>query len=139
MTALQGKELLKLIRENPGKSAKQLAELAGHTTKTKEGKTRVRMLSFQKAVLEANNISLAPQDEKEESVRGGRKANFRIQVQQNGNLLIGGAYTRQMGLKPGTEFEIQINRKSIKLLQLRESEDGESDPAEMLELIEASK
>ncbi|BAC88137.1 MAG: AbrB family transcriptional regulator [Aphanocapsa lilacina HA4352-LM1] len=118
MAPLQGRDLLKLIKENQGKSAKQLAELAGYTTTTKSGQKRVKMLAFQSAILQANNISLIPRHEEGEGVRGGRKASYRIQVQQNGNLLIGTAYTRQMGLEPGTEFEIQIGRKHIKLVQL---------------------
>jgi hypothetical protein len=130
MATVQGRELLQLIKQNPGKSAKQLAELAGYTTTTKNGRVRVKMLAFQNAVLAANNISFRPQEiEREEAVRGGRKATYRIQVQQNGNLLIGAAYTRQMGLKPGTEFEIQIGRKHIKLVQIGGGEgtsEGES-------------
>ncbi len=33
-------------------------------------------------------------------------ASYRISVQSNNNLLIGSAYTKKMGLKPGDEFEI---------------------------------
>jgi hypothetical protein len=39
-------------------------------------------------------------------------------VQSNGNLLIGSAYTKQMGLQPGDEFEITLGRKHIHLKQL---------------------
>lgn len=123
MATVQGRDLLQLIKQNPGRSAKQLAEMAGYTTTTKSGRTRVKMLAFQNAVLSANNISFKPQEmEKEETGRGGRKATFKIQVQQNGNLLIGAAYTRQMGLTPGIEFEIQIGRKHIKLVQVGSGE-----------------
>lgn len=118
MAPTQGKELLQLIKQNPAKSAKQLAELAGYTTTTKTGQQRVKMLAFQNAVLQANNISFRAEEEESNGVRGGRKATYQIQVQQNGNLLIGAAYTRQMGLVPGTEFEIQIGRKHIKLVQV---------------------
>lgn len=117
MASLTGKKLLQAIKQNPGKSAKQLAEIAGYTTQTKTGQQRVKMLAFQNALLEANNITLGPPTEQADDIRGGRKAGFRIQVQQNGNLLIGAAYTRQMGLQPGTEFDIQIGRKHIKLVQ----------------------
>ncbi|MEM9769737.1 MAG: AbrB family transcriptional regulator, partial [Cyanobacteria bacterium P01_D01_bin.71] len=41
-----------------------------------------------------------------------------ITVQSNGNLLIGATYTKQMGLKPGDEFEISLGRKHIHLKQL---------------------
>ncbi|MDT7945994.1 MAG: AbrB-like transcriptional regulator, partial [Cyanobacteriota bacterium PSP.bin.10] len=33
----------------------------------------------------------------------------------NGNLLIGAAYTKKMGLKPGDEFEIKLGHHNIKL------------------------
>ncbi len=119
MVPLTGKELLQVIKQNAGKSAKQLAEVAGYTTTTKTGQQRVKMLAFQSAILKANSISFGGEEEKElNGVRGGRKASFRIQVQQNGNLLIGAAYTRQMALQPGIEFEIQIGRKHIKLVQV---------------------
>lgn len=128
MAPVSGKELLKLIKQNPAKTAKQLAEMAGYTTVTKTGQQRVKMLAFQSAVLEANNIAIKPELEEVETVRGGRKASYRIQVQQNGNLLIGSAYTRQMGLQPGSEFEIQIGRKHIKLVQVGGGTIGEGSP-----------
>jgi len=43
-------------------------------------------------------------------------------VQSNGNLLIGSAYTKQMNLQPGDEFEISLGRKHIRLKQI--DEDG---------------
>jgi hypothetical protein len=125
MGTVAGKELLQLLKQNPGKSGKQLAELAGYTTTTKTGQQRVKMLAFQNAVLSANNISFKADEEEVSGVRGGRKATYRIQVQQNGNLLIGAAYTRQMGLIPGTDFEIQIGRKHIKLIQGDSETDSE--------------
>jgi len=33
-------------------------------------------------------------------------------VQSNGNLLIGSAYTKQLDLKPGDEFEISLGHKA---------------------------
>ena len=37
-------------------------------------------------------------------------------MQFNGNLLVGKAYTAQLGLEPGDEFEIKLGRKQIKLV-----------------------
>jgi hypothetical protein len=37
-------------------------------------------------------------------------------VQGNGNLLVGEAYTAQLGQEPGDEFEIKLGRKQIKLI-----------------------
>jgi hypothetical protein len=126
MTPLTGEELLQVIKQNAGMSAKELAALAGYTTTTKTGQKRVKMLAFQGAVLNANRISFGSNDDSPKGgVRGGRKASFQIQVQQNGNLLIGAAYTRRMGLTPGTDFEIQIGRRQIKLVQASGSTDSE--------------
>jgi AbrB-like transcriptional regulator len=115
--ALTGDELLKLIKENVGASGKQLAEQAGYTTTAKTRQVRVKMLAFQNAVLSANKINFKDTPSESKGVRGGRKASFLIQVQNNGNLLIGSAYTKRMGLEPGTYFTIQPGRKQIKLIQ----------------------
>jgi hypothetical protein len=119
--ALTGDELLKLIKENAGASGKQLAEQAGYTTTTKTGQVRVKMLAFQNAVLSANKINFKDAPSTEKGVRGGRKASFHIQVQGNGNLLIGSAYTKRMDLQPGTYFTIEPGRKHIKLIQETDS------------------
>ena len=42
----------------------------------------------------------------------GRQAEFRTRVHGNGNLLIGHAYTRRLGLEPGQEFKIELHRDS---------------------------
>ena len=34
----------------------------------------------------------------------------------NGNLLVGSAYTTQLGLQPGDEFEIKLSNKQIPLV-----------------------
>lgn len=115
--ALTGDELLKLIKENASASGKQLAEQAGYTTTTKTGQVRVKMLAFQNAVLSANKITFKEAPSETKGIRGGRKASFFIQVQNNGNLLIGSAYTKKMGLEPGTYFTIEPGRKHIKLIQ----------------------
>jgi hypothetical protein len=44
-------------------------------------------------------------------------------VQINGNLLVGKAYTAQLGLQPGGEFEIKLGRKQIKLIPLGSTDD----------------
>ena len=42
----------------------------------------------------------------------GRQAEFRTRVHGNGNLLIGHAYTRRMGLEPGDEFRIELHKET---------------------------
>jgi hypothetical protein len=46
-------------------------------------------------------------------------------VQFNGNLMVGKAYTAQLGLQPGDEFEIKLGRKQIKLIPLGSTDDEE--------------
>ncbi|BDA71737.1 hypothetical protein CAL7716_059030 [Calothrix sp. PCC 7716] len=43
-------------------------------------------------------------------------------MQSNGNLLIGSAYTKQLGLKAGDEFSLNIGRKHIKLIAISSEE-----------------
>ena len=78
------------------------------------------MMKFLNALIDAEGIQL--DSTPNTNGRGGRSASFRISVQSNGNLLIGSAYTKQMGLKPGDEFEITLGRKHIRLKQLDEEE-----------------
>jgi len=80
-------------------------------------------MKFYNALIEAEGIDLDGK-KGDASGRGGRSASYRITVQSNGNLLIGAAYTKQMDLKPGDEFQITLGRKHIKLTQLEgEAED----------------
>ena len=81
------------------------------------------MMKFYNALLEANKIEL--DGRQISNGRGGRSASYRITVQANGNLLIGAAYTKQMDLKPGDEFEISLGRKHIRLKQLDTDESYE--------------
>ena len=83
-------------------------------SKTKTGQERVKLAAFMNALLKAKGVEFGV-----DSKRDGRSASYRIQVQQNGNLLIGAAYTRELGLEPGTEFEIQLGRNHIKLVKIQ--------------------
>jgi hypothetical protein len=74
------------------------------------------LLQFLKALLEAEGIAL--DEPAAERGRDGRRANYRIAVQANGQLLIGTAYTEQMALQPGDAFELVLGRKHIQLKQL---------------------
>ena len=43
----------------------------------------------------------------------------------SGNLMVGKAYTAQLGLKPGDEFEIKLGKKQIRLVPVGSSDDEE--------------
>jgi hypothetical protein len=55
--------------------------------------------------------------------KAGRSLSYVAKVQFNGNLLVGKAYTAQLGLEPGDEFEIKLGRKQIKLIPLGAAEE----------------
>ena len=112
---LTGEDLLIKVKELGNLSKEEKAKACGYYTVTKNGIERVNMMKFLNALIDAEGIEL-------DSIsgangRGGRSASYRISVQSNGNLLIGSAYTKQMNLKPGDEFEITLGRKHIHLKQ----------------------
>ncbi len=121
--ALKGKALLKKIKELDHLSREEKAKTCGYYTITKKGVTRVNMMKFLNALAEAADIQL--DSTQSGNGRGGRSASYRITVQSNGNLLIGSAYTKQMGLNPGDEFEISLGRKHIRLTQIDGSAEGD--------------
>ncbi|MDJ1176597.1 AbrB family transcriptional regulator [Roseofilum capinflatum] len=123
MKPLVGQELVNKVKELDHLSKEDKAKECGYSTTTKGGVERVNMMKFLNALIDAEGIEL---DGKNSSNgRGGRSASYRISVQSNGNLLIGAAYTKQMDLQPGDEFEISLGRKHIHLKQIGSEENGE--------------
>jgi hypothetical protein len=116
---LTGKALLQKVKDLDDLSKEEKAKACGYYTLTKAGAPRVNMMKFLNALIEAEGIQL--DSAQNGNGRGGRSASFRITVQSNGNLLIGSTYTKQMGLRPGDEFEITLGRKHIRLKQLGEN------------------
>jgi hypothetical protein len=113
---LTGEALLEKVKSLGNLSKEEKARACGYYTVTKNGVERVNMMKFLNALIDAEGIKL------DSTVnghgRGGRSASYRISVQSNGNLLIGSAYTKKMGLEPGDEFEITLGRKHIHLKQV---------------------
>ena len=123
--ALTGKALLKKVKELDHLSREEKAKTCGYYTITKSGVTRVNMMKFLNALIDAEGIQI--DSTQTGTGRGGRSASYRITVQSNGNLLIGSAYTKQMGLQPGDEFEISLGRKHIKLKQIGQADGQEGN------------
>ena len=119
--ALTGEDLLKKVKELANLSKEEKARACGYYTVTKNGLERVNIMKFLNALIDAEGIDL--DGSSNGAGRGGRTASYRISVQTNGNLLIGAAYTKQMDLKPGDEFEISLGRKHIHLKQVDLSEE----------------
>jgi hypothetical protein len=122
-TPLTGQALIDKVRQLETVSKEEKAKLCGYYTETKNGVKRVNMMKFLNALIDAEGIDL--DSSPNGKGKGGRSASYRISVQNNYNLLIGAAYTSQMGLEPGTEFKIVLGRKHIKLEQVGFEEDEE--------------
>uniref|UniRef100_A0ACD5H1Z4 AbrB family transcriptional regulator n=1 Tax=Desertifilum tharense IPPAS B-1220 TaxID=1781255 RepID=A0ACD5H1Z4_9CYAN len=116
MEPLTGEDLVRKVKELGNLSKEEKARACGYYTVTKNGIERVNMMKFLNALIDAEGIEL--DGKQSANGRGGRSASYRISVQSNGNLLIGAAYTKQMDLKPGDEFEISLGRKHIHLKQV---------------------
>lgn len=125
MEPLTGEALVRKVKELENLSKEEKAKACGYYTVTKNGVERVNMMKFLNALIDAEGIQL---DSKQgTNGRGGRSASYRISVQSNGNLLIGSAYTKQMGLNPGDEFEISLGRKHIRLRQVGAGDELEDE------------
>ena len=127
---LVGEDLLKKVKELESESKEDKAKQCGYYTVTKNGIERVNMMKFLNALIDAEGIQL--DSSSGANGRGGRSASYRISVQSNGNLLIGSAYTKQMGLEPGDEFVITLGKKHIRLKQIdpEDLEDEEDEEEE---------
>jgi AbrB-like transcriptional regulator len=119
---LTGKALLQKLKEIEHLSRREKARECGYISVTKNNEIRVSSGEFLSAVLEAKGVSL---DTGHEKGGRGREATYRVSVHQNGQILIGQAYTQKMGLKPGDEFEIKLGYKHIHLAQLGEKSEEE--------------
>jgi hypothetical protein len=120
--ALTGKDLLQRVKELSHLSKRETAKECGYYTVTKDGQTRVNLSGFYDAVLAAKGIQLEPEKTKDGR---GREASYTVTVHKNGQIVIGSAYTREMGLQPGDEFQLKLGYKHIKLEKTGEDPDDE--------------
>jgi bifunctional DNA-binding transcriptional regulator/antitoxin component of YhaV-PrlF toxin-antitoxin module len=115
---LVGKELLDRARALSNRPEDEIARACGYVGPS----GRVLRKSFYRALVEAKGYNIPAASAGGGGTRG-RQAEFRTRVHGNGNLLIGHAYTRRLGLEPGQEFRIELHRDSgsIWLLPLDDS------------------
>jgi len=120
---LVGQKLLDKARALSNRREDEIARGCGYVGPS----GRVLKKSFYRALVEAKGYTLPSASNSGGGPRG-RQAEFRTRVHGNGNLLIGHAYTRRLGLEPGQEFRIELHKDSgsIWLLPI---DDTESDPA----------
>ncbi|MGK7908053.1 MAG: AbrB family transcriptional regulator [Synechococcus sp.] len=114
---LTGKALLAKLDSMEGAAKKQIAKACGYVTLTKTGQERVNLMQFYNAILAAKDVDL---DANQTGGASGRTPTYRVSVHKNGNILIGAAYTKEMGLEPGDEFEIKLKNHNIRLVRLEE-------------------
>tara|TARA_B100000287_G_scaffold216405_1_gene204214 strand:- start:161 stop:514 length:354 start_codon:yes stop_codon:yes gene_type:complete len=107
---LIGKELLEKYKSLCKKSEQDIAKGCGYIGPS----GRVLKKSFYRALVQAKGYKLSSKLTGRNSNRlsRGRKADFRTKVHGNGNLLIGHAYTKKLGLIPGQSFKIEIKKNS---------------------------
>lgn len=106
---LEGKALLDKARALSNRPEEEIARACGYVGPS----GRVLKKSFYRALVTAKGYQLPSQSGTAAAAGSkGRQAEFRTRVHGNGNLLIGQAYTRRMGLEPGQEFRIELHRES---------------------------
>ena len=112
---LRGPELLSKLKELGNASKSEVVRACGYVTPKQGGGDRLNYTAFYEALLEAKGMSFGGTESKRID-HTGRKLRYISKVHFNGNLLIGKAYTSMLGLKPGDEFDIKLERKGIRLI-----------------------
>ena len=112
-TPLTGKALLQKVKELSHLAKRETAKQCGYVKSTTSGGVRTDLSGFYDAVLTAKGVKL---DETSRDSRG-KVATYKATVHKNGQLLIGSAYTKGMGLKEGDTFTIKLGYKHIHLIQ----------------------
>jgi len=105
---LEGKALLDRARSLSNHPEDQIARACGYVGPS----GRILKKSFYRALVAAKGYVLPSALHGSAATAKGRQAVFRTRVHGNGNLLIGQAYTRRMGLEPGQEFRIELHKET---------------------------
>ena len=121
---LVGQELLDKARALSNRREDEIARGCGYVGPS----GRVLKKSFYKALVEAKGYTLPSMSTGGGGPRG-RQAEFRTRVHGNGNLLIGHAYTRRLGLEPGQEFRIELHKDSGSISLLPPDQSGDANSA----------
>jgi len=127
-TMLTGSDLLAKVKELGDASKSELVRQCGYVSSKKDGSERLNFTAFYEALLEAKGMTLGDAGGKGKG-KGGRSLSYVAKVQGNGNLLVGKAYTAQLGLEPGDEFEIKLGRKQIQLIPAGSVEEDDTAAA----------
>jgi AbrB-like transcriptional regulator len=120
-TPLTGKALLSKVKKLKHMPRREMVKQCGYFTILKDGQVRMNMRDFYDALLLAKGVSVNPDLVKDSR---GREATHKITVHQNGQMVIGAAYTKEMGLREGDEFTIKLGYKHIRLESTSLSAEG---------------
>jgi hypothetical protein len=123
-TMLTGSDLLAKVKELGDVSKSDLVRSCGYVSTKKDGAERLNFTAFYEALLDAKGVSLGDGPGRGKG-KAGRSLSYVATVQGNGNLLVGKAYTGQLDLKPGDEFEIKLGKKQIRLIPVGGSDEDE--------------
>jgi hypothetical protein len=104
------------VKELGDASKSELVRECGYVSSKKGCSERLNFTAFYEALLEAKGLSF--NDGGKSRGKAGRALSYMAKVQFNGNLLVGKAYTAQLDLQPGDEFEIKLGRKQIQLIPI---------------------
>ena len=107
---LVGKELLEKSKLLSKKSENEIARGCGYVGPS----GRVLRKSFYRALIEAKGYKVNNNGTGRSGNRcsRGRQAEFKTKVHGNGNLLIGHAYTKKLGIEPGQKYKIDLKKDS---------------------------
>lgn len=122
ITPLTGKALLARLKDLDNASRSETAKACGYYSITKTGRERINFTAFYEALLAAKGVAFD-----EAAPRKGRHPSYTVRVQSNGNLLIGSAYTKQLNLQVGDEFEIKLGRRQIRLVPVNSTDEESED------------
>lgn len=122
-TPLVDEALLKRARDLSNNSPDQVAKACGYVGAS----GRVLKKAFLRALVEAKGFT-TPAVDRSNGARG-RQAEYRTRVHGNGNLLVGNAYTKRLGLVPGQECRIELHKETgtIWLRPLDDDSEGNSE------------
>jgi len=110
---LAGTELLAKVKELGDVSKSDLVRAAGYVSTKKDGTERLNFTAFYEALLEAKGMHFGAVSSGGKG-KPGRSLSFNTKIQFNGNLMVGKAYTAQLGLKPGDEFKSKLALQQIR-------------------------
>jgi hypothetical protein len=132
-TAISGRDLLTLVKENPDAGHQELAAMAGYIRINRKGEEVISVDAFKDALLDAKGISIKPE------VRGRAAAN-ETTVHAGGGILIGCIYAKLANVGPGDVYSITVNPETSQIvLDLTERAEGSPRPFKVYDRAQKAK